>query len=45
MVVAVDLRRAQKGPAGRAGMRRDTDPERVINRIDRENIFNAPGFS
>jgi hypothetical protein len=44
MVVAVDLCGAQKGPAGRAGMRRDANPDRVINRIDIKNIFNAPGF-
>nr|WP_048140522.1 hypothetical protein [Methanosarcina horonobensis] len=44
MVVTVDLRRTQESPTGRAGMRRDTDPERVINRVDREDIFNTPDF-
>jgi hypothetical protein len=44
MVVAVNLRIAQESSTGRARMRRDADPERVINRVDRENIFNTPGF-
>jgi hypothetical protein len=44
MVVAVDLCRAQKSPAGRARMRRNADPDRFVYSIDSKNIFNASGF-